>query len=87
MTVERQELRNTNTTRTVSRAPSARVTLMSWIDSRMKVESSRMTESFTPVGSSPSSRAMAFWTLSESATVLAPDCFWTSIARVGAVSR
>ena len=87
MTVERQEFRNTNTTSTVSSAPRAMVTLMSWIESRMKVESSRMTDSRTPAGSSFSSRAMALRTLSERATVLAPDCFWTSTASVGAVSR
>ena len=43
ITVERQEFRNTNTMSTVSTPPMSIVRFTSWIESRMKCESSRTT--------------------------------------------
>ena len=50
ITVERQELRNRKTIRTVSMPPISIVVFTSSIDSRMKVESSLMIERLTPAG-------------------------------------
>ena len=86
MTVERQEFRNTNTMRTVRRPPRIMVRFTSWIESRMKFESSRTTWRETPGGSSFASLSTAFRMPSATATVLAPDCFTTSRARAGASS-
>ena len=83
MTVERHEFRNRKTMKTVSRPPISIVTFTSSIDSRMKVESSLMIERVTPGGSSFFSFSTASRTPSATATVLAPDCFWTSSARAG----
>ena len=43
MTVDRQEFRNTNTMRTVRMPPRIMVRFTSWMESRMKLESSRTT--------------------------------------------
>ena len=83
MTVERHELRNRNTMKTVSRPPRTSVTCTSSIDSRMNVESSRTICSDTPGGSSGCILATAARTPSATPTVFAPACFCTSSAMRG----
>jgi hypothetical protein len=87
ITVERQEFRKRKTMRTVRMPPRTMVRLTSWIDSRMKFESSRTTCRDTPGGSSVPSFSRAARTPSATATVFAPDCLRTSRARAGRSSR
>ena len=83
ITVDRHELRNRKTMKTVNRPPSTSVTCTSSIESRMNVESSRTTCSETPGGSSGDRRATASRMPSATPTVLAPACFCTSSAMAG----
>jgi hypothetical protein len=87
MTVERQEFRKMKTMSTVRMPPRTMVRFTSWMESRMKFESSRTICSDTPGGISVWSLPIAALMPSATATVLAPDCFTTSRARAGAVSR
>ncbi len=73
--------------KTVRIPPMIIVTLTSSIDSRMKRESSLMMDRETPGGISPFIFSIASRTPSATATVFAPDCFWTSRASAGRSSR
>ena len=72
ITVERQELRNTKTTSTVSSAPSISASSTLRTELRTRSPASRTTDSFTPGGRVGWIFAIAAFTASETVVVLAP---------------
>ena len=80
ITVLRQELRNRNTMRMVSAAPSSSVRLTLFTESRMPLEVSRTISSFTSGGSTRASEAITSRTPSTTSMVLASWALTTSSA-------
>ena len=83
ITVDRQEFRKQKTMKMVRIPPKISVSCTSLTDSWIMMEASRTISMDVPAGSSAWRRAISFFTATTTATVLAPDCFWMSIATAG----
>ena len=82
MTVERQEFRNKNTIKTVSKAPSIRVRRTFSTPTRIGREPSCTVSKTTPLGNSALMAVTALFRLSTTSIVFSSNAFWTVMSKV-----